>query len=359
MFRILSINPGSTSTKIALYDNEQEVFNKTLRHSEAEIAQYDSIIDQAEFRRQMVMDALAESDINIQKLSAIVGRGGLVKAIPGGTYAITEGLLSDVRKSEKGEHASNLGAILAHEIASSLNLPSYIVDPVVVDEMEPIARISGHPEIERVSIFHALNQKAVAHRYAKSVGRRYEDLNLIIAHLGGGISVGAHSGGRVIDVNNALSGEGPFSPERTGSLPFLDLMELCFSGRHSLDELKNLFIGRGGLIAWLGTSDATAIDRRIEAGDEKARLVLEAMSYQVAKAIGGAAAVLKGRVDALILTGGLAYDPYIVDWIKERVSFIAPIKVYPGEDELAALADTAGRALKGELPIKTYRKEGP
>lgn len=354
MFRILSINPGSTSTKIALYDNEQEVFNKTLRHSEAEIAQYDSIIDQAEFRRQMVMDALAESDINIQKLSAIVGRGGLVKAIPGGTYAITEGLLSDVRKSEKGEHASNLGAILAHEIASSLNLPSYIVDPVVVDEMEPIARISGHPEIERVSIFHALNQKAVAHRYAKSVGRRYEDLNLIIAHLGGGISVGAHKKGKVVDVNNALNGDGPFSPERSGGLPIGDLAKLCFSGRYTEKDIKKMITGHGGYVSYLSTNDGREVDKLVEEGDEQAALIRDAMGYQIAKEIGMCGAVLKGEVDQIILTGGLAYGRYMTDYITARVEFIAPVSVYPGEDEMSALTEGALRILRGEEEAKNY-----
>lgn len=354
MFRILSINPGSTSTKIALYDDEQEVFNKTLRHSEAEISQFDSIIDQADFRRQMVLDALAESDINIQKLSAIVGRGGLVKAIPGGTYHITESLLEDVRRSEKGEHASNLGAILAHEIATSLNLPAYIVDPVVVDELAPIARISGHPEIERASIFHALNQKAVAHRYAKSVGRKYSDLNLIIAHLGGGISVGAHERGQVIDVNNALNGDGPFSPERSGGLPIGDLAKLCFSGRYSEKEVKRMITGAGGFVSYLGTNDGREVEQRAKAGDDYAKLILDALGYQVAKEIGQCGAVLHGRVDQIILTGGLAYGKYLTDYITRRVEFIAPVSVYPGEDEMTALTEGALRILRGEEEAKNY-----
>ncbi|NMB04622.1 MAG: butyrate kinase [Tissierellia bacterium] len=354
MYRILSINPGSTSTKIALYDDEQEVFNKTLRHSEVELSQFDSIIDQADFRYQVVMDALAESDINIQKLSAVVGRGGLIKFIPGGTYAITPGLLADVRKSEKGEHASNLGAILAHDIASSLNLPSYIVDPVVVDEMEPIARISGHPEIERISIFHALNQKAVAHRYAKSVNKKYEDLNLIIAHLGGGISVGAHRKGKVIDVNNALNGDGPFSPERAGGLPVGDLAKLCFSGKYSEKEIKKMITGNGGYVSYLSTNDGRNVDEMVDQGDEYAGLIRDALGYQVAKEIGMCAAVLKGQVDQIILTGGLAHGKYLTDYISRRVEFIAPVSVYPGEDEMSALTDGALRILRGEEEVKNY-----
>lgn len=354
MFRILSINPGSTSTKIALYDDEQEVFNKTLRHSEAELSGFDSIIDQADFRRQMVMDALSESDINIQKLSAIVGRGGLVKAIPGGTYAISEGLLNDVRKSEMGEHASNLGAILAADIASSLNLPSFIVDPVVVDELEPIARISGHPEIERVSIFHALNQKAVAHRYAKSIGKRYEELNLIVAHMGGGVSVGAHKHGKVIDVNNALNGDGPFSPERSGGLPIGDLAKLCFSGKYTDKEMKKMITGNGGYVSYLSTNDGRDVDRMADEGDDYAALIRDAMGYQIAKEIGMCAAVLKGEVDQIILTGGLAYGKYMTDYITSRVEFIAPVSVYAGEDEMSALTEGALRILRGEEEAKNY-----
>lgn len=358
MTRLLVINPGSTSTKFGIFHDGEAVFLRTLRHGE-ELLSLPGLKSQLPVREQLIREALEESGQDLASLDAVIGRGGLLHPLEGGVYEVSQDMKDDLESCRYGWHASNLGGVIAPSLARSIGRKAYIADPVIVDELEPLARLTGWPAFSRKSIFHALNQKAVARRYATETGGAYEDLNLIVAHLGGGISVGAHTGGRVIDVNNALSGEGPFSPERTGSLPFLDLMELCFSGRHSLDELKNLFIGRGGLTAWLGTSDAAAIDRRIEAGDEKARLVLEAMSYQVAKAIGGAAAVLKGRVDALILTGGLAYDPYIVDWIKERVSFIAPIKVYPGEDELAALADTAGRALKGELPIKTYRKEGP
>lgn len=354
MYRILSINPGSTSTKIAIFDDEKEVFNKTLRHSEAQINSYGSIMEQAPFRKQIIMDALAESDINIQKLDAIVGRGGLVKPIPGGTYAVNEALLKDVQHSPMGEHASNLGAMLAHEIAGSLNLPAFIVDPVVVDEMEDVARISGHPEIERVSIFHALNQKAVAHRYAKETGRKYEELNLIVVHLGGGVSIGAHEKGRVIDVNNALNGDGPFSPERSGGLPIGALSKLCFSGKYTKDEVKRMITGKGGFVSYLGTNDGREVQKKIEQGDAYAELIHRAMAYQIRKEIGACAAVLKGKVDQIILTGGLAYDKTLVQDISDAVRFISPITVYPGEDEMSALTEGALRVLRGEEKAKVY-----
>lgn len=354
MYRILSINPGSTSTKIAIFDDEKEVFSKTLRHPEEVVNQYKSILDQIPFRKQIILDALSESDINIQKLSAVVGRGGLVKPIPGGTYEVNDALLRDVKNSPMGEHASNMGAILAHEIANSLNLKSYIVDPVVVDEMEDVARISGHPEIERVSIFHALNQKAVGHRFAKEMGKRYDELNLVIAHLGGGISVGAHRQGRCIDVNNALNGDGPFSPERSGGLPVGALAKLCFSGKYSEAEVKKMITGRGGFVSYLATNDGREVSELIEKGDEKAKLIHQALSYQVGKEIGMCAAVLHGQVDAVILTGGLAYDQTLVDQMKEMVSFIGPVIVYPGEDEMLALNEGALRILRGEEEAKIY-----
>lgn len=354
MYRILSINPGSTSTKIAIFDDEKEVFSKTLRHSESELSQYKTIPDQVPFRKKIILEALGESDINIQKLSAVVGRGGLIKPIPGGTYEVNEALLRDVNNPPMGEHASNMGAILAHEIASSLNLKSYIVDPVVVDEMEDVARISGHPEIERVSIFHALNQKAVAHRYAKSLGKKYDELNLIIAHLGGGISVGAHLKGRCIDTNNALNGDGPFSPERSGGLPVGALAKLCFSGKYSEAEVKRMITGKGGFVSYLGTNDGREVGEMIASGNKEAKLIHEALGYQVGKEIGMCATVLKGDVDAVILTGGLAYDDDLVKYIKNMVSFIAPVIIYPGEDEMQALNEGALRILRGEEDAKIY-----
>lgn len=354
-YRILAINPGSTSTKIAIYDDEKPVLETTLRHPAEEINKYDKIYDQYEFRKNVILDTLNEKGINLTKLNAVVGRGGLLKPIKGGTYAVNEKMLEDLKVGVLGEHASNLGGILAHEIASKLNIPSFIVDPVVVDEMEDVARISGMPEIERKSIFHALNQKAVARRAAKEKEKTYEEMNLVVAHLGGGISVGAHEKGRVIDVNNALDGEGPFSPERSGGLPVGDLAKLCFSGKYALDDIKKKIKGKGGLVAYLGTNDGREVVKMIENGDEKAELVYKAMAYQVAKEIGSCAAVLKGKVDAIVITGGIAYDNMFVSWIKERVGFIADVLVYPGEDEMIALAEGGLRVLRGEEKAQEYK----
>lgn len=355
MYRVLVINPGSTSTKIAIFDNEKLVFEETLRHSTEDLAEFPTVFDQYQFRKNIILEVLNEKGINITKLNAVVGRGGLLKPIEGGTYEVNEKMLQELRECARGEHASNLGGVIAYEIASQLNIPSYIVDPVVVDEMDEISRISGMPEIKRVSIFHALNQKAVARRFAKDNNKSYEELNLIVAHLGGGISVGAHKKGKVVDVNNALDGEGPFSPERSGGLPVGDLVKLCFSGKYTLDEMKKKIKGNGGLVAYLGTNDAREVCKMIEAGDEKAKLVYEAMAYQVAKEIGSMSAVLEGDVDGIILTGGIAYDEMFTAWIKERVEFISDVIIYPGEDELVALAEGGLRVLRGEEKAKIYQ----
>ncbi|QXM06645.1 butyrate kinase [Crassaminicella indica] len=352
--RILTINPGSTSTKIAVFDDEKAVLETTLRHSADEINKYERIYDQYEFRKQVILDTLNENGINITKINAVVGRGGLLKPIMGGTYKVSEKMLEDLRLGVLGEHASNLGGILANEIAKQLDVPKFIVDPVVVDEMDDIARISGMPEIERKSIFHALNQKAVARRAAKELSKKYEEGNFIVAHMGGGISVGAHKCGKVVDVNNALDGEGPFSPERSGGLPVGDLAKLCFSEEVTIDEIKKKIKGKGGLVAYLGTNDGREVGKMIEAGDKKAELVYKAMAYQVAKEIGSCAAVLKGEVDAIVLTGGIAYDKVFVEWIKEHVSFISKVIVYPGEEEMIALAQGALRVLRGEEQAKEY-----
>jgi butyrate kinase len=353
-FRILTINPGSTSTKIGVFEDERSIFEKTIRHDAETLQRYPSIIDQYEFRKQTILDALDEEGINLSKLSAVCGRGGLLRPIEGGTYRVNEQMLMDLRKGYSGQHASNLGGILAYEIASALNIPAFIVDPVVVDELEPIARISGLALIERRSIFHALNQKAVARRVAKQLGKRYEELNLIVAHMGGGITVGAHKKGRVVDVNNGLDGEGPFSPERAGTVPAGDLVSLCFSGEYFRDEVMNMLVGKGGLVGYLGTNDAVKVEKMIEAGDEKAKLVYSAMAYQVAKEIGAASAVLAGKVDAIILTGGLAYGKQFVKEISDRVHWIADVFVHPGENELQALAEGALRVLRGEEKDKVY-----
>ncbi|MDV3426870.1 MAG: butyrate kinase [Bacillota bacterium] len=353
-FKILVINPGSTSTKIAVYIDEKAVFEKTLRHTAEEIDKYDTIFDQYSFRKKVIEETLEENKFNIKELSAVVGRGGLTKPIEGGTYEVNDRMLEDLKIGVMGEHACNLGGVLAHEIAIQANAPAYIVDPVVVDELDDIARISGMPEIERVSIFHALNQKAVARRYAKENGKNYEDLNLIVAHLGGGISVGAHRKGKVVDVNNALEGEGPFSPERSGGLPVGDLIRMCFSGKYTKEQMIKKVKGKGGFVSYLGTNDFREVLKKVEEKDKYAKLIYDALVYQIAKEIGGCAAVLKGDVDSIILTGGIAHNKTFTDDLADRVSFISKIAVYPGEDELLALAQGGLRVLKGEEAAKIY-----
>ena len=353
-YQVLVINPGSTSTKIGVFDGESLLMEHTIRHSSEEIARYPSIIDQYGFRKEAILEALEKKDISISKLNAICGRGGLLRPISGGTYSVNKQMLEDLKKGYSGQHASNLGGILADEIAIGLNIPAFIVDPVVVDELAPLARISGTALIKRKSIFHALNQKAVARRYARQTDRKYEELRLIVAHMGGGITVGAHDGGKVIEVNNGLHGDGPFSPERAGTVPAGDLVELCFSGEYFRNEIMKQLVGKGGLVGYLGTNDAVVVEKRIAAGDEKAKLVYEAMAYQVAKEIGGAAAVLEGRVDAIILTGGLTYGKEFVEQITKRIDWISDVIVYPGEDELQALAEGAIRVLSGEERVKNY-----
>ncbi len=354
--KILAINPGSTSTKIAVFEDLNLKYDKTLRHSVEELEPFNSIIDQYQFRRDVIMNFLKEMNDTPDTIDVFVGRGGLVKPIPGGVYRVNDALLRDLRVGIMGEHASNLGGILANEIARSAKKQncSFIVDPVVVDELDDIARYSGRPELPRVSIFHALNQKAVARRFARENNLKYEDLSLIVVHLGGGITVGAHKNGRVIDVNNGLDGDGPFSPERTGSLPAGALTKLCFSGKYQYHEVKKMITGAGGMVAYLGTNNGSEIEKRIDNDDQKAKMVYSAMAYQVSKEIGSCASVLYGKVDAILLTGGLAYSDILTKWIAKRVEFIAPVKVYPGEDELQALCEGVYYGLKGEVPIKDY-----
>ncbi len=353
-FRILAINPGSTSTKIAIFDNDKQVMEETLRHPTEEINKYTHIFEQYDFRMNVILDTLNEKGINLTKLSAVVGRGGLLKPMKGGTYAVNDAMIEDLKVGVLGEHASNLGGVIAHEIASKLNIPAFIVDPVVVDEMAPVARVSGMPEIPRISIFHALNQKAVARRAADEMVRDYHDCNFIVAHMGGGISVGAHEKGWVVDVNNALDGEGPFSPERSGGLPVGDLAKLCFSGKISHGDLKKKIKGQGGLVAYLNTNDGREVTQMIQDGNQEAELIYKAMAYQVSKEIGACATVLKGKVDAIILTGGLAYDKTFIGWIKEHISFLGNVIVYPGEDEMSALALGGLRVLKKEEEAQIY-----
>jgi len=353
---ILAINPGSTSTKFSLFAEEELIFEKTLRHSAEELAGFYKIPDQFNFRKNLIMNELVERKTDLTGIRAIVGRGGLVNPIESGVYKVNQ-MMRDHLKSELfGSHACNLGALIADDIAASLpGAEAFIVDPVVVDELQPVARISGHPEVERRSIFHALNQKAVARIYAASISRKYEDLNLVIAHMGGGISVGAHRKGRVVDVNNALNGDGPFSPERSGGLPSGQLADLCFSGRFSHSEIKSMLTGKGGMMAYLGTNDYIEVCRRAENGELKANLVRDAFVYQVGKEIGAMSTVLSGCVDAIILTGGIAHHEATVRHIKSMIGYVSEVVVYPGEDELKALAFNGLLALDGKIEIKTYR----
>ena len=353
-YKLLIINPGSTSTKIGVYSDEKEVLVETLRHSSDEIAKYDSIFEQKGFRKQVIMNILKENNIDVNSLDAIVGRGGMLRPIPGGTYEVTDKLLEDLKVGVSGQHASNLGGILAKEIANEVGIRAFIVDPVVVDELQDVARISGIPELPRRSIFHALNQKAVAKRYAKENGKRYNDLNLVVVHMGGGVSVAAHRDGLVVDVNNTLDGDGPFSPERAGSVPVGDLVKLCFSGKYTQSEIYSKIVGKGGYVAYLNTNDARDVLKAREEGDEYASLIFDAFIYQICKAIGEMSTVLNGKVNQIILTGGIAYSPVVVNAIKEKVQWISDVTVYPGEDELLALAQGAIRVLNGEEDAREY-----
>ena len=353
-YKLLIINPGSTYTKIGVYEDEKEVFVETLRHSSEEIAKYDSIFEQKGFRKEVIMNVLKDNNFDVTTLDAVVGRGGMLKPMAGGTYEVNDELLNDLKIGVQGQHASNLGGILANEIAKEVGGKAFIVDPVVVDELEAVARISGVPELPRKSKFHALNQKAVAKRFGKESKRGYENLNLIVVHMGGGVSVGAHQNGRVIDVNNALDGDGAFSPERAGSVPVGDLIKMCFSGEYTQAEVYSKIVGKGGYVAYLNTNDARDVLREKQEGNEFAELIYNAFIYQVSKSIGEMATVLKGKVDSIILTGGIAYSPIVVADIKEIVEWIGNVTVYPGEDELLALAQGAIRVLSGEEEAKIY-----
>jgi len=355
MNRILAINPGSTSTKIAVFDGKEEVFVKNIKHNAEELSGFGKITEQTDFRKSVILKELEDNNILLKSINIVIGRGGLVKPIPSGIYQVNDLMKKHLQMGYSGDHASNLGGLIADNIAQEIGLHvSYIADPVVVDELQPVARISGHPLFERISIFHALNQKAVARGYAQEIGKNYDELNLIVAHMGGGISVGAHEKGWVIDVNQALDGEGPFSPERAGTLPTGQLVNLCFSGKYSKDEVKKMLVGKGGYVGYFGTNDAYQIEKDAEAGDEVAQIIQDAMAYQIAKGIGEAAVVLKGKIDAILLTGGIAYGKPIVNEITQYVDWIAPVKVYPGEDEMRALAFNALLILNGETQPKEY-----
>lgn len=353
MERILVINPGATSTKIAVFDGEKPVFKKTVEHHGDDLKKFDRIFAQRAYRRELVLTALAEAGIKPESLSAVVGRGGLMKPLTSGTYAVNDQMVHDLEFAAQGEHASNLGAALSLDLARERGIPAFIVDPVSIDEFEDVARLSGLPELPRVSLVHALNHKAVARKVAAAKGRRYEELNLVVAHLGTGISVAAHKKGRMVDVSNGKD-EGAFSPDRCGGLPSTMLLKLCYSGKYTLKELSVKTLGEGGMYAYLGTRDVRAAEQMAAAGDGKASLVLDAMAYQVAKEISAMAAVLAGEVDYVVLTGGIAYSQRIVGAVEGRVKFIAPVVVAPGEEEMESLACGALRVLRGEEAAKVY-----
>ena len=353
-YKILVVNPGSTSTKVALYSDERPLLTETLRHDYSTLRRYEHIADQMEWRCDMILNEFTKSGHSVGELSAVAGRGGLTKPIEGGIYEVNEAMLHDLRHPWM-EHACNLGGLISHKIAETAGVRAYIADPGVVDEMDEMTHMTGLPQIRRISIFHALNQRAIARRHAAAQGCRYEDMNLIIAHMGGGISVGAHCRGRVVDNNNALNGDGSFTPERAGTLPAISLVEMCYSGRYTRAEITKMLAGKGGITAHLGTNSVVEVVERIEAGDNRARMVLDAMCYNISKQIGAMAAVLAGEVDGILLTGGIAYCDYVVDRIIKRCSFLAPVSVYAGEIEMEALADAALSVLRGEVTPKIYR----
>lgn len=353
-FDVLTINPGSTSTKLAVYQGDKVLFEETVRHTMQEFADFNNVQEQFDFRWQVLRRVIDAFGYDVNNLDAVVGRGGLLRPVAGGTYMVTEKMLADLKTNKYGEHASNLGAMLAKKLADTLDIPSFIVDPVVVDEMLPIARFSGNELIARKSIFHALNHKAAGRKIAKKLGSDYEKLNFVIAHLGGGISVAAHRQGKAVDVNNALDGDGPFSPERSGSLPMNDFLEACFSGKWNKRELHDLIIGRGGMISYLGTNSILEVEAKVKAGDEKAIQAFDAMAYQVSKEIGACSTVLHGKIDAIILTGGLARSDLFTSKIIEQTNWIASVIIEPGEDELEALNSGVQRVLAGLEKEKLY-----
>ncbi len=349
MYKILSINPGSTSTKLAVYDEENIVCMHTVRHSTQELEKFEHVFDQYEFRKNLILKKLREDNVDLNELSAVVGRGGLVRPLESGVYEVNDQLIQDLKNCLNGEHASNLGGVLAREITDHIpGCKAYIADPVVVDELQPVARISGLPQFPRRSTFHALNHKAIGRKYAQSIGSTYEKLNLVIAHLGGGVSVAAHRLGKVVDTNQALDGFGPFSPERAGTMDAGALIRVCFAGEYTLAEIEKMLVGNGGLVAHIGTNDVKQAVERINAGDEHARLVVEAMAYNVGKEIAAMLAIFERKADAVILTGGIAHNQFVVNYIKKMITPLAHLVVYPGEDEMGALAMAGLRILRGE-----------
>ena len=353
-YSILVVNPGSTTTKVSYFEDDKETFHKIITHNAEDLSRFNKSSDQDLYRMEIIIRVLRENNISMASIGAVVGRGGLLRPIEGGTYIVNEQMIADLKHGYLGDHPSNCGGLIAYAISKALGCNAYIVDPVVVDEFEPVARISGMPLISRRSLYHALNQKAIGRETALKVGKKYSEINLIVAHLGGGITVGAHKCGRVVDVNNGLDGDGPFSPERSGQVPVGDLIRAAFSGEYTHSDMKKLILGHGGMIAYLGTHDLRVVEDRVNKGDEKAGLIYEAMAYQISKEIGACATVLKGEVEAIAITGGLAQSKQFIDLIIDRVKFIAPVHVFPGEQEMRALALGALRVLRGEEQPKTY-----
>ncbi len=355
MNKILVINTGSTSTKIAVYLENLALFEETINHSKSDLAKFETVKCELEWRKSIILDKLDQHSIDLKNIVAIASRGGITRPISGGTYEINEKMLSDIESINDDAHPTNLAPTLSYQIAKENNIKAYVVDPVVVDELSDIARVSGVKGIERASIFHALNQKAVAYQLAFDLKRNYDELNLIIAHLGGGISIGAHKGGKVVDVNNGLDGEGPFSTNRCGGLPVADVIKLCFCGLYTEDTIFKKIRQQSGMLDYLGTNDFFEIEKKCLEGDEKFNFYLDAMCYQTAKYIGSLSVIFEGKLDAIVLTGGLARVPIVVDKIKKMVSFLASVHVYPGEREMLALALGVLRALKGKEEVKNYK----
>jgi butyrate kinase len=353
---ILAINPGSMSTKISIFDGENEVFTENIVHDYEELKKFKKVIDQQDYRYKAIINALKERGFSLDKINVVIARGGIMRPVRAGTYRINERMLEDLKNAVEGEHASNVSAFIAHRLAKEKGIPAYVVDPVSVDEMEDVARISGLCGIERKSLSHALNIRRVVYKIAQEVGKKPGELNFIVAHLGGGISIAAIEKGRMVDVESSNC-QGPFSPERTGGLPILELVELCYSGKYTKEEIKRKLIQEGGLYSYFGTKDVREIEERAQNGDKKAAHLLDAMIYQIAKGIGEMAAVLKGKVDFIVLTGGIARSERICDAISERVEFIAPVRRIPGEEEMRALAEAACRVMKGEEEVLCYGEE--
>jgi len=354
MESVLAINPGATSTKFAVFEGENVILKQTVEHQGTELHEFARVFDQYKYRLDLILTALKEAGIELSTFKAVVARGGLLKPVAGGTYAVNELMVEDLRKAERGEHASNLGAVIANGLAQQLGIPAFIVDPVVADELEPVARITGTPDLVRHSACHALNMKAVARKVAAEIGKKYADGRFVVAHLGTGVSLSAHLGGRMVEIVDGKE-EGPFAPDRCGGLPAFQLVKLCFSGKYTFEELKSRLFGSGGLYAYLGTKDIRRVEKMAAEGNEKAEILLQALCYQVAREIGSLSVVLDGNVDRIIITGGIAYSKRVVNDITAKVKFIAPIVVIPGEEELESLAAGALRVIRGEEEAKIYQ----